>query len=56
MHFAESLDVVVQLHDADFVGEKRRAEFVESPGEIIAIIVERIVSVLTGVEAALILV
>ncbi len=51
-----SLDVVVQLHEAGFVGEEGGAEFVQAPGEIVAVIIERIVGILTRVEAAIFLI
>src|SRR6266481_2302914 len=49
-------DVVVQLHDAGLFRKERRAEFFEGPGEIIAVVIEGIISVLAGVEAAVFLV
>ena len=56
VHFAPSLDVVVEFHDAGFVGEERGAEFVQAPSEIVTVIIKRIVSVLAGVEAAIVLI
>jgi len=50
------LDVVVQLHDAGLFGKERRTEFFESPSEIVAVVIEGIVSILAGVEAAVFLV
>jgi len=37
-------------------GRQSGAKFVETPGEIVAVIVERIVSVLAGVKAAIFLI
>src|SRR6266850_2714746 len=51
-----SFDVVVHLHDVGLFRKERRAEFFEGPGEIIAVVIEGIISVLAGVEAAVFLV
>ena len=52
VHFAVRFDVVVQLHDARFFRRQRRAKFLQSPGEVVAVIVERVVRVLAGIKAA----
>ena len=52
MHLAARFDVVAKLNDARFFRREHSAHFVLRPGEIIAIVVERLVGVLAGVETA----
>ncbi len=52
MHLAVRFDVISKLDDARLFGRKDRAHFVQRPREIIAVIVERLVGILAGVETA----
>ena len=45
-------DVVAKLDDARLFGREDRAHFVQRPGEIIAVVVERLVGVLARVKSA----
>ena len=55
MHLALRFHIETQLSDARFFGRKRGAKFVQRPGEIIAVVIERVVRVLACVEAAIFL-
>ncbi len=52
MHFAARADVVIRLGDARFIRGEHGAHFELRPGEIVAVVVERLVRVLAGEEAA----
>ncbi len=52
MHLAVRADVVIKFGHAPFVRRKDFAGFGDGPGEIVAIVVERLVGVLAGVESA----
>ena len=52
VHLAVRLHVVVQFDDASFGLRQHVAEFVQRPGEIVAVIVERNIGILAGVESA----
>ena len=56
VHLAAGFDVVVQLDDARLFGSQYGADFLERPGKKIAIVVEGIVGILTGVESAILLI
>ena len=56
MHFAAGFHVVIKLHHPRFIGRQRRAQFLQRPGEIIAVVVQRVVGVLAGVKSAPLLV
>ena len=56
VHFAVGLHVVVKFDRARFFGREHGANFVERPGEIVAVVVERLVGVLAAVEAAALLI
>ena len=52
MHFAARAHVVIQFGDPRFFGRQHGASFGEGPGEIVAIVVERLIGVLAGVKSA----
>ena len=52
VHFAAGFDVVIQLNQPRFLGRQYRANFGEGPGEIIAVIVERLIGILAAVKPA----
>ena len=52
VHLAIRLHVVVQFDDASFGLRQHVAEFVQRPGEIVAVIVERNIGILAGVKSA----
>ena len=52
VHLAVRFDVIAKLNDARLFGREDRAHFVQRPGEIIAVVVERLVGVLARVETA----
>ncbi len=52
MHLAVRFDVISKLNDARLFWREDRAHFVQRPGKIIAVVVERLVGVLARVEAA----
>ena len=53
VHLAPRFHVVIQLHHARFLGGKSRTQLLKRPGKIVAVVIERIIGVLAGVEAAL---
>src|SRR5580704_6855762 len=52
MHLTARADVVTHLYHAGFLRRKRRANFRERPGKIIAVVLQRLVRDLAAVEAA----
>ena len=56
VHFAARLHVVVNFDRARFLGREHRAHFVERPGEIVAVVIERLIGVLAAVKSAALLI
>ena len=56
MHFTVGLNIVVELDYARFFGCEDSANFVQSPREIVAVVIQRVVGILAGIEAAILLV
>ena len=52
MHFSALADVIVQFRRAGLVRGKHSAQLRLRPGEIIAVVVQSLVSILAGVESA----
>ena len=52
MHVADRSDVVVGLGEFEFAGFEDGGGFGARPGEVVAVVVEREIGVLRGVEAA----
>ena len=48
--------VVVKLEGARFFWRESAAEFIEGPGEIVAVVIESLIGVLAGVKAAVFLI
>jgi len=46
------LDVVVNFDRARFLGREYRSNFIEGPGEIVAVVIERLIGVLAAVKSA----
>ena len=53
MHVPGFLNVVMKRGDGSFLFAQCRFRFFESPGEVIAVIVHRIIGILRSVEAAM---
>src|SRR5580704_13627214 len=56
MHFAMRLDVVADFDDAGFFWRQLGAHLRLRPGEIVAVVVQRLVGVLAAEEAAIFLI
>jgi hypothetical protein len=52
MHLAARLHVVINLDRMRFIAHKHSANFVQRPSEIVAVVLERLIGILTGVEPA----
>ena len=52
VHLANFVDVIVQAGYARFLFGKNSLRFLQSPGEVIAVVVHGVVGILRGVEAA----
>ena len=52
MHLAVRFHIVCQLNDAGLLGHQRGANFVECPCEVISVVIERLIRVLTGVKTS----
>src|SRR5260370_23540280 len=51
MHFAMRFDVINLLYKLRFLSGENRTHFLQRPSEIVTIVVERVIRVLTGVKA-----
>ena len=56
VHLADFVDVVMQCCHGQFMFAQHRVGFVESPGEVIAIVIHGIIRILGSVEAAMLLI
>jgi len=56
MHLSVWFNIVVELYNAGFFGCEGGTNFVERPREIVSVVIQRVIGVLAGVEAAVFLI